>query len=106
MSTPLPKEFQELQPFVADWALATRAERFKRRHTGNMEEIRAYYDVIMPRVQDIVAHLNQFPLDAIPEDSKPLLHMSLSAVEIARCVEIWDAPDNNAFDPNRTIIDL
>ena len=106
MSAPLPQEFKELQPFVADWALATRAERFKRRHTGNMEEIRAYYDVIIPRVQDIVTHLDQFPLDAIPEASQPLLYMSLSAVEIARSVEIWDAPDNGAFDPNRTIIDL
>jgi hypothetical protein len=104
--TNLPPEFSELQPLVADWALATRAERFKKRYTSSMEEISTCYDAMMPKMQAIVDHLNQFPVDDIPEASRPLLYMSLSTIEISRAVELWNAPDNYAFPAERVHIDL
>jgi hypothetical protein len=104
--TNLPPGFSELQPLVADWALATRAERFKKRYTSSMEEIRICYDAMMPKMQAIVDHLNQFPVDDIPEASRPLLYMSLSTIEISRAVELWNAPDNYAFPAERVHIDL
>lgn len=106
MFSPLPDEFNDLQMLVDDWALETRAERFKKRYTSSMEEIRRCYDAMAPRMVDIVTHLNKFPLDDIPEASRPLLHLSLSTIEISRAVELWDAPDNDAFPAERVVIDL
>ncbi len=101
----LPDEFSDLQDFVSEWALEHRADRFKKRYTSSIDDIRRYYDAIMPRMEAIVDHLNQFPVDDIPEASQPLLYMSLSGVEISRAVELWDAPDNYAFPAERVHID-
>ena len=106
MTTTLPDEFSELQALVDDWALETRAERFKKRYTSSMEEIRSCYDLMMPKMASIVEHLNQFPVDDIPETSRPLLYMSLSTIEISRAVELWNAPDNYAFPAERVHVDL
>jgi hypothetical protein len=106
MAIALPEEFSDLQSLVEDWALETRAERFKKRYTSSMEEIQDCYDKMMPKIEAIVAHLNQFPLDEIPEASRPLLYLSLTTIEISRAVELWKAPDNYAFPAERVHIDL
>ena len=50
MSTVLPTEFADLEPF-ADWALETEAERYAKRLASSMDELQAFYDAAFPRLE-------------------------------------------------------
>ena len=68
----LPGEFADLEQFAA-WALPTERERNARRRASPMAEINALYEAVLPRMDAIIEYLNQFPLDALPDDAKRLL---------------------------------
>ncbi len=70
--------------------------------TSTIEELRAFYDAITPRIEAIGAYLNQFALDEIPGEARSLLYLSLSWTEIASAVEIYKQPTViNGLDPRR-----
>jgi len=47
----LPAAFTELEPF-ADWALPTERERYAKRLASTMDELQAFYDAALPRLED------------------------------------------------------
>ena len=47
----LPEGFSELEPWVDDWALATRAERYAARLDRPYDELVAFYDGIAPHAE-------------------------------------------------------
>jgi hypothetical protein len=57
-----------------------------------MDEMRGLYEAVFARVEAIYAHLDQFPLDDLPEDARNLLHLMLSFVMVSFPVEVWDDP--------------
>ncbi len=64
MST-LPERFADLEPFVADWALPTRAERYAVRLAKPHGELVAFYDTIAPRAEEAIAYLNGLDINDI-----------------------------------------
>ncbi len=88
----LPAPFADLEGFVGAWALATEAERSRKRKASTMAEIQAFYDAILPRMEAILSYLNQFPLEEMPEEGKRLLYLSLSLAEVASAVELFKQP--------------
>ena len=99
----LPEAFRDLEPFV-DWALATEAERTYKRQTSQMTEIQALYDAMLPRMAEIIAYLNDFALDAMPESATRLMYLTLSLAEIAPAVENFGQPrEPDTFDPFRFV---
>jgi hypothetical protein len=98
----LPDKFQELNSFLETWALATERERNARRRSSTMAEIHKFYDAMLPRMDVIVAYLNQYPLDRLPEDAKRLFYLALSFMEISPSVELLGEPDETgAFEAAR-----
>ena len=89
--TTLPADFADLEPF-ADWALATEAERYKKRLASTMDEIQAFYDVAFPRLGDALAYLDGFDLNALHEDATRLLWQCYSLVNASFPVEVWRQP--------------
>jgi hypothetical protein len=87
----LPMEFADLEPY-ADWALGSEPERYARRLASTMVEINAFYDAAFPRLEDAAAYLDQFPLAAMPDDAKRLLHLCYSLINISFPVEAWRQP--------------
>ena len=84
----LPSAFKDLERIVArGWALPTERERNTKRHASTMEELQEVYDAILPRIDDMIDHLNGFPLDDMPEDAKRLLHLTFALAEINLAVE-------------------
>jgi len=57
----LPAQFQDLEQFVETWALATQKERVRKRAGSSMEELRAFYDVISPRMEEVMEFLTTCP---------------------------------------------
>ena len=98
MSTVLPTDFADLEPF-ADWALETEAERYAKRLASSMDELQAFYDAAFPRLESATAYLDALDLQALPEDATRLLWLCYSLVNVSFPVEVWRqarVPDSGA----------
>ena len=85
----LPSAFAELEPFAEKWCLATEPERWAGRQSSSMDEMQAFYDAILPRVEEAIAFCDKFPLDGMPDDALNLLRMVYSFVIVSFPVELW-----------------
>jgi hypothetical protein len=95
----LPAEFADLEPYVADWSLATERERYAKRLASSMEELEAFYDAAFPRLEAALAYLDQFAYPDLPDDAKTLLNLLYSLVNASFPVEVWRqarVPDSGA----------
>ena len=88
----LPDGFTELEPYVADWAKATRKERYDARLSKSFEELTAFYDAVAPRAEDALEHLNGLDLQDLPEDATRLLHILYSFALVSYAVNIFKQP--------------
>lgn len=98
MTNVLPAEFAELEPFVADWALATRAQRYEARLSKPYEDLVAFYDAA-PRAEEAIAYLNGLDIDALPDDATRLLHLLYSMILVSYAVNVFKQnriPDSGA----------
>ena len=102
----LPDAFAELAPF-ADWALEPERARSEKKAVSSMDEIRTFYDAMMPRIGEIVAYLEDHCGDDMPAEAHRLYLMSLSLVEVATLVELYKRRDAvQACDPLRFVPQL
>jgi hypothetical protein len=88
----LPAEFAELEPFAERWSLPTEAERWAQRHASSIDDMRAFYDAMFPRVDTALEYCDRFPLDDLPVDARNLLRLVLAFVMVSFPVEVWDGP--------------
>ena len=88
----LPAGFAELEPFVGYWALETNDERRAARSTARMEDIQRFYDAIVARADEAIAHCEQYPLDDMPADATRLFKLLLAMNHAAIAVEMHGAP--------------
>jgi hypothetical protein len=88
----LPVEFADLEPFAATWCLGSEPERYAQRMASTVDDMQTFYDAIVPRTEAAIAHLEQFPLDSLPEDGVNLLHLLYSMVQVSFPVEVWRQP--------------
>ena len=91
MPSMLPPEFAELEAF-ADWALPTERERYAKRLASSMDEMQAFYDAALPRLEDAASYLERLPLDDLPDDARHLLLLCYSLINVSFPVEAWHQP--------------
>jgi hypothetical protein len=98
----LPTQFEDLARF-ADWALDSERARNRKRLASSMQEIRTFYDALLPRVDEALEYLNRFPLDALPAAERNLLNLTLSLAEVANAVELFKTQPGviDGFDMER-----
>ena len=89
----LPAGFADLEAFAPAWCLASEPERLAKRLSSTMAEMQAFYDAIVPRAEEVIAHLDTFSLDALPEEEKNLLHLVYSMIQVSFPVECWHQPN-------------
>ena len=95
----LPAPFDDLES-VIDWSLERERERTEKREASTMDEVRAFYDAVFPRMEEIVKHLDGFPFDALPEKEHRLFLLTLSVVEVSNLVERYKRREAiTAFSP-------
>ena len=90
MST-LPTDFVDLEPF-AEWAIPTERARYAKRLSSTIDELQAFYDAALPRMEAAEAYLEQFDVNALPDDAKRLLWLYCSLVTVSFPVEVWRQP--------------
>ena len=91
MSTIFPDGFAELEPF-ADWAVHGERARYAKRIACTMDELQTFYDAAFPRVEDAMAYLEQYEVEALPEEGKRLLWLFCALVTVSFPVEAWRQP--------------
>ncbi|HVZ45478.1 MAG TPA: hypothetical protein VHA82_16825 [Ramlibacter sp.] len=101
-SRKLPEPFATLQPFVDAWALGSEQERFRKLHTTTIEDLRAFYDAVLPRLREALAYLDQWTIGELPEDARTLYDLAMTFAETAHPVDLqWkdvDFPDAYPWD--------
>jgi hypothetical protein len=90
MST-FPAEFADLEPF-SEWCLEFERERYAKRLSSSMPEMQTFYDAAFPRLEAAMEYLDQYPLDALPDDAKHVLWLLYSLVNVSFPVEVWRQP--------------
>ncbi|WP_064745126.1 ABC transporter ATP-binding protein [Pseudonocardia acaciae] len=89
----LPPGFADLEEYAEDWALPTQRMRNDKRTSSTIEELDAFYNVVLPRVQAIAAYVDRYPLSAMPAHAVRLLDLARMLMEIAPAVEVMRSPD-------------
>lgn len=92
MSALLPPGFAALEPFVADWVLPGSLERMEKRRTSSMDDIRRFYDAVIPLADGALAHLRGYQLGELPAPEERLLKLMLALAEIGPAVEWFGDP--------------
>jgi hypothetical protein len=96
MSNPvaLPQRFQWLEPFAAEWGeLKTPGERYLKRQSSTMGELKAFHAAAARRLDEIFDHLDSFPMDHdLPEPEARLYRTVLGLAEVMQAVEIYGQP--------------
>ncbi len=89
----LPKGFEALEPFAHTWgSLHSQEERYLFRQDNSMQQLKAYYDATAPRLDEIFTHLEQFPMDDLPESEALLYRTVLGLTEAAMAIEVFNQP--------------
>jgi hypothetical protein len=100
----LPDQFPDLEPLARIWAIPTESERHTRRLSSNIEELRAFYDAMMLRIDDILAYLSEFQLESLTPEGRNLLHLACSLAEVGPAVELYGQPEvPDGYDSRRFI---
>jgi hypothetical protein len=89
----LPGPFEDLNNLVDDWSLATQQLRNDKRVASSMADLRSFYDRMTPRIKEIAAYLDEYPIDALPRSAVDILFLGLMLMEIAPAVEVMKTPD-------------
>lgn len=99
----LPERFDDLSRF-ADWALEPERARTEKVAAASMEEIRAFYDAMMPQLDGILDYLAGHFGGQMPAPAHRLYLMSLSLVDVAILVELYKQHEPvDACDPLRFV---
>ena len=104
----LPDGFEDLVSLVSPWALATEQERYSKRLATPLPELRAFYELIYPRMDAVLGHLATFPADdlpALPPAPTNLYRLALSYFEASHPIELhWKSQDLDVAFPSERIV--
>lgn len=95
----LPEGFSELEPWVSDWALPTRAERYAARLQRPYPELVAFYDAVAPHAERAIAYLDELDINDLPPEAARLLHLLYSLILVSYAVNVFKQnriPDSGA----------
>lgn len=92
----LPAQFQELEEFL-DWALPSETQRRQKRESCTMEEIREFYDAVLPNAPAIMDHLRAAEAasggaDRVDRETRMLFTLMLSFSDASLSVEMHKSP--------------
>ena len=91
MANVFPAEFADLEPF-AGWAVHGERARYAKRISSTMDELQEFYDAAFSRIDDALAYLERFEVEALSEEGKRLLWLYCALVTVAVPVEAWHQP--------------
>ena len=96
----LPKDFEQLEKYAAEYALATPLERQRKRASLNIDELREFYAAIYPHMDRIFQHLKNVPIDALSPEDKTLYNLGATWFELSHPIDLnWRETDETGAFP-------
>jgi hypothetical protein len=95
----LPEGFSELEQWVDDWALPTRAERYAARLDRPYDDLVTFYDGIAPHAERAIAYLDGLDINDLGPQATRLMHLLYSMILVSYAVNIFKQnriPDSGA----------
>lgn len=86
--TSLPAGFAMLEPFVAQWAASSAAERAERRMHSSEAQREAFFSATADRVEAALTELDKKKLAEFNPEENRLMNLLLSFAHVALAVEI------------------
>jgi hypothetical protein len=91
---PLPSRFADLAPFVAAWALPNERARFEKLHAVMLDELRPFYEAMLPRMDEVLDYLDQYKVGQMPDDAHTLFELAMTFAETAHPLDLkWSDVD-------------
>jgi hypothetical protein len=89
----LPPGFEQLEPFVAQWAVKGTAAREQLRGTSTEADRAAFYDAAHDILPKALAYLDGKPLKDFDDGETALMNLMLSLAHVALSIEIQGSED-------------
>ena len=83
----LPSGFERLEPFAVAWGISGSDARKRRRIESGEAERCEFYEIMTEEVERALAHLDEFPVDALDAPQQRLMDMVLMLAHVALAVE-------------------
>lgn len=87
----LPRSFAELERFI-EWAIPDERERYSKRLSSSMADLREFYDAAVMRADDARKYLDEFDYPDLPPDALRLLWMMFSLIVVSYAVDVFGQP--------------
>ncbi len=84
----VPPGFEGLAKF-AKWDLPTADERYRTRREATGQELKDFYDGVLPHLEAILDECDKFPLGELPKSHQGIFNVALSMAEIAPHIEFY-----------------
>ncbi|MGD9711989.1 MAG: hypothetical protein AB7V46_08000 [Thermomicrobiales bacterium] len=84
----VPPGFEGLAKF-AKWNLMTADERTKARLEASPQELREFYDGVLPHIEKILDECDKYALGELPETHRGIFNLALTMAEIAPHIEFY-----------------
>lgn len=91
-------DFSELDWLLPQWGLPTSSERVARRANSSMDEIRAFHEAMLPRLEEVINYLNHFKIENIPEGDLPLTYAVLAICEVDNPIRWKEVNLSSGYD--------
>ncbi len=85
----LPQGFEDLAQLVKDWARSTEDDRNQIRWSASPEDFTAFYSLMMPRLDSILAELQAYPLEGMSEAQTNLFNLAAAFAEASPHEELY-----------------
>lgn len=89
----LPTQFADLESLCARWDLADYSARDDRRRATSLDELRVDHAIMIQRGPEILAYLDERPLEALDGGAARLARMMLALPVIGMAVEVFGRTD-------------
>lgn len=83
----LPSEFAVLEAWTQKWVCADTQARSEERQQSSFEELRAFYEAMLPHAKRALEHLAECSLGELAPPEARLLKLMLALAEVAPAVE-------------------
>lgn len=87
----LPPAFAELERFI-EWAIPSERDRYLKRLSSSMSDLREFYDAVVMRADDARKYLDELDYPDLPPDALRLLWMMFSLIVVSYAVDVFGQP--------------
>jgi hypothetical protein len=90
----LPEKFSKLTSWVAEWALPNEEARYLKLHAVTFEQLKAFYDAMLPEMEAIMVFLKTQPVEGMPSEAQNLYRLAMTFAETAHPLDLgWTDTD-------------